>query len=78
MSKEFPEISEVDKTNAAIEAMKRGFDKAKGSSLGDVRRAMKGIIESPTAMTEAEKEMAGDKLLRKVHVASARKSLENI
>ncbi len=78
MSKEFLGINEGDKTNAAIEAMKRGFNKAKGSSLGDVRRAASGIKESPTAMTEAEKEMAEIKPLQKVRVACAKKSLEDI
>lgn len=68
MSKEFPEINESEKTNAAIEAMKRGFQKAKGSSLGDVRRAAQGITESPMAMTEAEKEMAEVKFKKSTEI----------
>ena len=58
--------------------MKLGFQKAKGSSLGDLRRAASGIKESPAAMTEAEKEMAVEKPARKARVLRARKSLEEI
>ncbi len=73
-----PEVDEAQKVNAAIDAMKHGFNKSKGSSLGDLRRAARGITESPTEMTEAEKEMADAKPIKKVRVARAQKNLEDI